>query len=247
MPRYLLIAYFSVLCLLAAAPAPAAPASAPPSVYGGILSFGEIHGPLDSEEFSWTVTLSDEQELVYVDEQEAAIYYTDNHQLAGIITPTPAHDAVGSTVPTSLRVSEGDIVTLIVHHRAGNPAASGAPFVYPISEGQGWEGGFHTEVVIGPPDESELREERERIAREEWEAAQRAAAQQAAVKTCRVPWLTDASLKASRRRLTAADCGVGKVTKRKGVAAKSGHVVGQHPRPGTVLAPGAPVALTLGR
>ncbi len=247
MRRSLLIAFFTGLGLVAIVPASASAESPTLPPFEALMPFGEIHGPADPEEFSWEVRLAPGQELQDIDEQNAAVYYAEDHVVAFIITPTLAHDAAGSSVPTSLRVSEGDVVTLIVHHRAGNPAAGGAPFVYPIVEGEGWEGGFHTEVVIGPPDEAELREQRERIAREEWEAAQRAAAQQAAVKTCRVPRLTGASLKASRRRLEAADCGIGKVTKRKGATANSGHVVDQHPRPGTVLASGAAVALTLGR
>ena len=60
----------------------------------------------------------------------AAVYYTEDERLAFTINAGLAHDAEGSNVPTSLGVSEGNILTLTVHHRAGNPAASGAPFVY---------------------------------------------------------------------------------------------------------------------
>lgn len=174
MRRSLLIVLFSGLGLLAVGSASASAESAALPAFGGIMSFGAIHGPSDPEEFSWEVTVPEEQELVYIDEQHAAFYYTEGQHQAGSITATPAHDGDGSSVPTSLRISEGDILTLIVHHRAGNPAAGGAPFVYPITQGVGWEGGFQTEVVIGPPDEMELREERERIQREEWEVIRRA-------------------------------------------------------------------------
>ena len=64
-----------------------------------------------------------------------------------------AHDAVGKSVPTTLEVSPPNVVTLTVHHRAGNPAAGGAPFTYPIFEGSGWEGGFSTFEVTVPPSE----------------------------------------------------------------------------------------------
>jgi hypothetical protein len=128
------------------------------------MSFPTIHGPSDPEEFSWEVILAEGAYLESVDDQTAEVYYENGHPAFGI-DAEPAHDAVGTTVPTSLEVSEGDVITLVVHHRAGNPTA-GAPFTYPILEGQGWEGGYFTEIVKGPPDEQELREERERIARE---------------------------------------------------------------------------------
>jgi hypothetical protein len=137
-----------------------ATASLPP--YDGIMEFPAIHSPFDPEEFSWEVHLGAEQELRQLDDQHAAVFYEDGVE-AMQITPELAHDATGASVPTSLAVSEPNVLTLIVHHRAGNPAAGGAPFDYPIIAGAGWEGGIPQPIVIkGPPDEQELREARER-------------------------------------------------------------------------------------
>jgi hypothetical protein len=136
------------------------PASASPPPYDGLLSFPTIRGSSDPEEFIWQVQLGPDQELKELNDQNAGVFYEGGHQAFGI-TAEPAHDANGATVPTTLAVSEGDLVTLIVHHRTGNPAAGGAPFAYPILQGAGWEGGFWTVVVTGPPDEQKEREERE--------------------------------------------------------------------------------------
>jgi hypothetical protein len=67
------------------------------------------------------------------------------------------------------------------------------------------------------------------------------------VVTCKVPKLTGKSLPAAKRALVAADCALGKVTKRKGPAASKGKVVGQGKKPGTVLADGAAVTVVVGR
>lgn len=139
--------------------------AASPPPYDGSLSFPEIHGSADPEEFSWTVPLAEGATLALLDEHHAEVFYAGGHPSFGI-TAMPAHDAVGTTVSTSLGISGGNVVTLTVHHRAGNPAAGGAPFTYPILEGAGWEGGFQSEIIPGPKDEAELREERERIERE---------------------------------------------------------------------------------
>jgi IPT/TIG domain/PASTA domain len=64
--------------------------------------------------------------------------------------------------------------------------------------------------------------------------------------TCKVPRLKGKSLEASRRSSRAADCRLGKVTKRKGITAKSGKVKVQSPKPGRVVAAGTRVGVTLG-
>jgi hypothetical protein len=232
-----------ICVLLGALAIGSASASAVLPPYEGDVSFPTIHGPSDPEEFSWEVILAEGAYLESVDDQTAEAYYANGHPAFGI-TAEPAHDAVGTTVPTSLEVSEGNIVTLVVHHRAGNPAAGGAPFAYPILAGAGWEGGSFINPVAGPKDESELREERERIARE------KQAAEQGTAKTpgnCIVPRLKSESLKAAKHRLRAAGCKIGAVRKRRNVTAMTGAVVKQSPRPGGVLAPGATVTVLLGR
>jgi hypothetical protein len=65
--------------------------------------------------------------------------------------------------------------------------------------------------------------------------------------TCTVPKLEGRTLAAATAKLKGADCRLGKVTKPKGAKAKGGKVVGQGARPGTVLAAGAVVKVTLGK
>jgi hypothetical protein len=66
------------------------------------------------------------------------------------------------------------------------------------------------------------------------------------VATCNVPKLKGAKLKVSRRRARAANCKVGKVTKKRGVTSKSGEVIKQVPRPGSVAAAGTSITVRLG-
>jgi hypothetical protein len=223
--------------------APAATAALPE--FTGLMTFGPIPGPSDPEEFSWEVHLGKEQELVWIDDQHAVVYYTGTERTAFSINVASARDAVGSHVPTSLSVSGGDVITLIVHHHAGNPAAGGAPFIYPIVAGAGWEGGFHTEVVVGPKDQQELKEEQERVAREKQEALEREWERERAPSGCLVPKLKGRSLKASKKLLEDAECLIGSVRKLKGATGRTGRVVGQSPKPGTQLAPWATVKVTL--
>ena len=192
------------------------------------MGFAAIDGPSDPEEFSWEVILGKNQELESIDDQHAAVYYTgEGHHQAFGITAVPAHDAEGSTVPTSLAVSAGNVITLTVHHRTGNPAAGGAPFVYPVEAGHGWEGGFHTEFVIGPPDEQEIREARERTARKEQEALEREWTNERLLDRCLVPKLNGKSLRAAKKMLRDAKCLLGHVRKRRGATSKTGKIVGQ--------------------
>lgn len=227
---------------------PASASADPPGlpVFDGLMTFGAIQGPSDPEEYSWEVILGEGQALELVDEQHAEVYYTEDHHSAYEITAESAHDADGSSVPTSLLASGEDILTLVVHHRAGNPAAGGAPFVYPVVAGSGWEGGFEPVVIVGPLDEQELREERERIAREKQEVLEREWAQERVSSGCLVPRLKGKSLKASKKLLRDGECLIGAVRKQKGATSKAGKVVKQSPKPGALLAPWTTVKVTLG-
>jgi hypothetical protein len=237
----------ATLVIIAFAGAPVAVgAEASLPKFEGLLSFPAIHGPSDPEEFAWEVELGEGQELEQVDSQHAMVYYTEGHQPALGITAEQAHDAEGSSVPTSLEVSKGNVITLSVHHRAGNPAAGGVPFVYPVVAGAGWEGGFHTGPVGGPPDEQEFKEEQERIAREKQEALERERGKEGPG-GCHVPRLKGKSLRASKKLLKRAECLIGRVGKLKGATAKAGKVVSQSPKPGTLLGPWGTVQVTLGR
>ena len=216
----------------------------PLPVYGGLLAFPTIKSSADPERYSWRVALSPGQELRPIDEETAGVYYEDG-TVAMVISAEPAHDANGAAVPTDISISEGEVVTLTVHHRAGNPATAGASFAYPVSAGAGWEGGFSTVIVTGPKDETELREEREarevREERETLEAAERAERELAPI--CVVPRLKGGSVKASRLKLRAAGCDLGEI---RGARSKTAKVVRQYPEPGAARTAGAEVAVKLG-
>jgi streptogramin lyase len=121
-----------------------------PLIDGG-MTFENIRDKLGPESFSWEVSLEPGQELQVIDGKHVQVYYEGGHP-AFSITAIPAHDAVGTTVPTKLMVTGDHIVTLIVEHRA-------QAFVYPIIAGAGWEGGFQTFQVEMPPPEEEEEEE----------------------------------------------------------------------------------------
>lgn len=227
---------------------PASASADPPGlpVFDGAMTFAEIQGPSNPEEYSWEVILGEGQALELVDEQHAEVYYTEDHHPAYEITAESAHAADGSSVPTSLMVSGEDILTLVVHHHAGNPTAGGAPFVYPVVAGPGWEGGFEPVVIVGPPDEQELREAQERIAREKQEALEREWAKEKVSSGCLVPRLKGKSLKASKKLLRDDECLIGAVRRQKGVTSKAGKVVMQSPKPGALMAPWTTVKVTLG-
>lgn len=223
---------FAAVVLAGSAPVSAEP---PLPVYDGLLSFPTIKGSADPEEYSWRVELGDGQTLKAVDDQHAEVTFEDGH-LAWVIKAESAHDARGKAVPTSISISEGDVITLTVHHRAGNVAADGVPFTYPITLGPGFEVGYSTVIVTGPKDEQELREERERIAREA------AAVGVEEVRVCVVPALKGQSLKVDRRRLREAGCRLGDV---RGIRSKTAKVIKQFPAPGTTRAASAEVAVKL--
>jgi len=159
---------------------PAAASGAVP-LYDGGMTFQSIQGPESPEDYTWEVNLGEEQELRAVDDRHAAVYYTDTEHVAFQIEATPAHDAEGVAVPTTLAVTQPNVITLTVHHRS-------ATFDYPVTQGVGWEGGFKTEptVVIEPNREGPPP-------------------------TCVVPDLSNRTLRASRRILHRAHCKLGRV------------------------------------
>lgn len=114
-------------------------------LYDGTQTFMAIRDPSAPSEFSWKVWLDSDQELKAIDSQHAQVRYKNGGPLAFSITATEAHDAVGTTVPTTLTVSDADTLTLTVHHAGGPPG--GGSFVYPVVGGAGWQGGFQTYTV----------------------------------------------------------------------------------------------------
>lgn len=212
---------------------PASALAMPPlPTYNGLLDFPTIKQTLDSEEYSWRVELRPGQTLEVIDDRQAGVYYEDGH-LAMVIEAESARDARGVAVPTSISISAGDVVTLAVHHRAGNAAAEGAPFTYPITPGPSFEVGYSTVTVTGPKDE---QEERERIAREA------AATEAESVQVCIGPTLKGRSLKVDRKRLRESGCRLGEV---RGVRSRTAKVVKQFPAPGITRTAGAEVAVKL--
>jgi hypothetical protein len=221
---YALIAVLVLACAALSSTAAADPL--PP--YEGMW-FPEIHGPSDPEDYSWEVQLEEGQELRQTDERDAVIYYADGEHVAFSIRAADAHDAVGKSVPTTLEVSPPNVVKLTVHHRAGNPAAGGAPFTYPILDGSGWEGGLSTFEVTMPPSEPLP-----------------GSVTEPAGTPCLVPHLRGRSLDLARQRIRSAGCRIGRVHRQRGTASKYDRVVLQSPAPGTSLPSWAPVTVNLG-
>jgi hypothetical protein len=201
------------LCALA----PSLAAAAPYPPYDGTQSFQSIQGPAGPEEYSWEVQLKEGQTLESVDDQNAVVRWEGGTSFT--IPAGAAHDAIGTTVPTSLAVSEGNVLTLTVHHRAGNSAAGGAPFAYPVVAGEGWEGGFVTHPT--PPPEPVV----------------------APSPPCVVPRLVGKSLRAARKQLRKASCKLGPV---RGERARGAKVARQYRRAGKEFAAGTEVGVKLG-
>jgi sugar lactone lactonase YvrE len=109
---------------------------------GGMI-FQDIRDASAPEEYSYRVSLSEEQELRQINEKTVEVFLSGGSP-SFTITAKPASDAIGTSVPTTLQKTGRDVVTLTVHHRAGH---EGQPFVYPVVGGSGWEGGFETVEV----------------------------------------------------------------------------------------------------
>jgi hypothetical protein len=132
-------------------------------IFDGALSFQDIRDQSAPEEYSWEVQLEAGQYMSLTDPQHVEVYFQSGHP-AFAIAAMPAADAIGTTVPTSLKL-KGNVITEIVAHRS-------KAFVYPVIAGVGWEGGYISNEIQGPKDEKELREERERLEKEEREASE---------------------------------------------------------------------------
>jgi hypothetical protein len=142
--------------------------------------FPVINGPEGPEEYAWEVQLNEEQTLELIDEQ-LAVVRSKAGAVAFQIQAELAHDAEGKAVPTTLAVTQPNVITLTVHHLGGT-------FRYPISAGQGYETGFATVVITMPPGEQLPPEP-----------------------ACVVPDLSNRTLRASRKILHAAHCRLGRV------------------------------------
>lgn len=116
-------------------------------LYEGAMTFEAIRDATAPQAYSWEVNLEEDQELKLVDNRHAVVYWTGGPPAFGI-TAGSAHDAVGTSVPTTLKVSEGNIITLNVEHHAG-------AYVYPVLSGVALQGGYTEAIIEGPPEEEE--------------------------------------------------------------------------------------------
>jgi sugar lactone lactonase YvrE len=127
-----------------------------PMADGG-LSFADIRGPEAPANYAYEMDLSSELHLRQPDPQHVEVFYWKYGITAFVITAEPAHDAIGTTVPTHLSISGPARITLTVEYRG--PSSAGGDFVYPVMGGTGWQGGYRviafdlTEPL--PPAESE--------------------------------------------------------------------------------------------
>jgi hypothetical protein len=220
-------ATLAVILLIAMAPTSAASAAGSCNQYGW-LDFPVLHGPEDPEGYCWELDLGEEEELAQVDDRHVVVRWSDG-TIALHIEATAAHDVEGSAVPTTIAVTGPHLITLTVHHRAGNPAAGGAPFFYPIVPGVGWEGGFRTtQVLLSEPQAAGVP----------------AYASEAQVPSarCEVPRLRGRSLKSARRALLRAHCKLGPV---RGQHRRGDKVVKQYRPAGEALPAGTEVGVKL--
>jgi hypothetical protein len=220
--RLLAAALFALGLWIVAVPgAGFARADVPP--YIGDMGFPPIQDASGPEEYSWEVQLEDAQELQQLDSQRVQVYYEGHPAMT--ISAEAAHDATGENVPTTLEATGGDIITLIVHHRAGNPIAGGAPFDYPVLAGPGFESRYQPAIVQMPPVEvlgvASSNDDH-----------------------CVVPVLKGKSLRASRKQLARRDCSLGRVFRKRN-SGKSAKVFEQNPRAGATLSPGGSVSVKL--
>lgn len=197
---------------------------------GGFV-FAAITGLASPDEYPFQLSPpGPEMRMRQVSDQEIVVEYVQGRSVGYSFRAEPAHDAEGANVPTTLALGEdeeGPVITLIVHFRAGNPAAGGSPFVFPITAGTGWEGGFQTTVVemnnpTPPPAEAPP------------------------APACVVPSLRGRDLHAAESRLRAHHCALGRLRLAPGATLARGKVTKQFKPAGSRLAGGARVAVKLG-
>lgn len=208
---------FLIAVLALSVIAPAAAGAETTSPYAGLMSFQAIQGAEEPEEFSWEVKLDEGEELRLIDDTHAGVYWVETDTLAMSIVAQKAHDSEGSTVPTTVAVTQSNLITLTVHHRAGNPAAGGAPFRYPVTQGVGYEGGFQTIHISMPPTE-----------------------QAPPAPQCTVPDLSGRTLQAARKMLDRAHCALGPI---RGERSRGARVVRQYRAVGKSLPVGTEVGV----
>jgi sugar lactone lactonase YvrE len=128
-------------------------------LYSGAQTFTAIRDATAPVAYSWQVSLEEDQTLSLSDSNHAFVRWDSGH-VAFTITASSAHDAIGTELPTTLSVA-GDVLTLNVPHRSPSPA--GGSYIYPVTAGTGWQGGFQTYEVAMPPPELPEEEDSEEV------------------------------------------------------------------------------------
>jgi hypothetical protein len=196
----------------------------------GGWSFPDIKGPEAPEEYPVRIEHNSEIELRQVDEKTIEFVYWESGIVAATVVAEKAHDAQGAEVPTTLTLTGPETVTFTVHYRAGNPAAGGAPFTYPIVGGSGWAGGYQTFLVPTLREPTPPAPEPVTVT---------------SAPACKVPALTGLSLHAAKSRLRADHCALGKLRLAPGATAGKGEVAKQFRPAGASEPAGAAVAVKL--
>lgn len=118
-------------------------------IYDGTQTFKAIRDESAPETYSWKILLNEGQTLKAIDSGHVSIFNSDESQ-ALAITAEAAHDATGKAVPTSLSVSEGNVLTLTVKYK-------GQGVVYPVLGGPAFQSSYTLPVIWEPPpEESEI-------------------------------------------------------------------------------------------
>jgi hypothetical protein len=113
-------------------------------IFDGVTAFQAIRDASAPEQYSWTVELGEGQTLVETESGQAANVFLSDGTAAMAIIPQPAHDATGANVDTSLSVSEGNVLTLTVHHQSKS-------YVYPVVGGANYKTGYESVTIYTPP------------------------------------------------------------------------------------------------
>jgi PASTA domain len=103
------------------------------------------------------------------------------------------------------------------------------------------------QVIPGPKDEQELKEEQEQLAKQKQEALEKEWEEEKPAIGCLVPGLVGKSLRISRKLLQDAECLIGDVRKRKRATGRAGRVVKQSPKPGTLRPPWTTIDVILAK
>lgn len=113
-------------------------------IFDGVTAFQAIRSPTAPEQYSWTVELGEGQTMEALETGQAAHVFFSDGTPAMAIVPQPAHDATGANVDTSVSVSNGNVLTLTVHHLS-------TPYVYPVVGGASYKTGYESVSIYTPP------------------------------------------------------------------------------------------------